>query len=159
MLPLIGELFDHQAWADATMLAAIRACPAAYENDKVRKTLHHIVMVQRAFLSIFLKRAFDMPAELEPPDSLDAFCARFRETHTEALTFVNDVDDQALTRVVETPWLPGAKLTLAEAMMQVVMHSQWHRGQCASRLSEAGATPPTLDFIVWLKDRPAPVWP
>jgi uncharacterized damage-inducible protein DinB len=90
---------------------------------------------------------------------LDAFCARFRETHTEALTFVNDVDDQALTRVVETPWLPGAKLTLAEAMMQVVMHSQWHRGQCASRLSEAGATPPTLDFIVWLKDRPAPVWP
>jgi uncharacterized damage-inducible protein DinB len=42
--------------------------------------------------------------------------------------------------------------------MQVVMHSQSHRGQCASRLRAAGGQPPTLDFIVWLKDRPAPVW-
>jgi uncharacterized damage-inducible protein DinB len=60
--------------------------------------------------------------------------------------------------LIETPWFPGAKLTLAQAMMQVVMHSQSHRGQCLSRLGEAGAKPPTLDFILWLKDQPGPVW-
>jgi uncharacterized damage-inducible protein DinB len=158
MLPLLAELFDHQAWADATMLAAVRACPAACDDEKLRQTLHHIVMVQRAFLSIFLKRTFDMAAELKEPESLDAFAARFRETQAEELAFVGALDDSALSRPIETPWLPGTKLTLAQAMMQVVMHSQAHRGQCASRLRAAGGQPPTLDFIVWLKDRPAPVW-
>jgi uncharacterized damage-inducible protein DinB len=158
MLSLIGELFDHQAWADATLLAAVRAHPAAGENEKLLHTLHHIVMVQRAFLSIFLQRPFDMAAESKPPDSLDAFAARFRETHGEELAFVGTLDDAALTRVIQTAWFPGAKLTLAQAMMQVIMHSQSHRGQCASRLREAGGQPPTLDYILWLKDRPAPAW-
>ncbi len=54
----------------------------------------------------------------------------------------------------EMPWLL-ARVSIREAMMQVVMHSQHHRGQCASRLRVFGGTPPTLDFIVWLKDRPA----
>jgi uncharacterized damage-inducible protein DinB len=52
------------------------------------------------------------------------------------------------------PWIPGARPTLAEALMQVVMHSQNHRGQCLSRLRELGAAPPTLDFIRWVRDRP-----
>jgi hypothetical protein len=42
--------------------------------------------------------------------------------------------------------------------MQVVMHSQSHRGQCASRSREPGGKPPMTDFIIWLRTRPAPVW-
>lgn len=158
VLPLLAELFDHQAWADAALLEAVRACPAARDDEKMRHTLHHIVMVQRAFLSIFLKRPFDMAAESKQPESLDALVARFRETHPEELAFVKQVDEAALARPIETPRFPGAKLTHAQAMMQVVMHSQSHRGQCAVRLREAGGQPPTLDYILWLKDRPAPVW-
>jgi uncharacterized damage-inducible protein DinB len=158
MPSLLTELFDHQAWADAAMLAAIRACPAAVDNEKLRHTLHHILIVQRFFLSIFLTRPFDMKTESKLPESLDAYSTLFRETHAEELAFVSALDDAALTRVIETPWIPGAKLTLAQAMMQVVMHSQWHRGQCASRLREAGAQLPTFDFILWLKDRPQPAW-
>jgi uncharacterized damage-inducible protein DinB len=158
MVPLMGELFDHQAWADAAILGAVRACPGAWENEKLRHTLHHIIMVQRAFLSIFLNRPFDMAAESKPPESLDALAARFRDAQGEELAFVRQVDDAALARVIETPWIPGAKLTLAQALMQVVMHSQSHRGQCASRLRELGGEPPILDFILWLKDRPAPTW-
>src|SRR6202050_3010265 len=109
MLPLMAELFEHQAWADAAIIGAVRACPAAVDDEKLRQTLHHIVMVQRAFLSIFLKRTFDMAAELKEPESLDAFAARFRETHAEELAFVSALDDSALSRPIETPWLPGTK--------------------------------------------------
>jgi uncharacterized damage-inducible protein DinB len=185
VLPLLAELFDHQAWADAAILAAIRACPAAMDDEKIHHTLHHIVMVQRAFLSIFLKQPFDMAAESEPPESFEAlvaqrarrapqnglrtasrrapFCAsslveRFRATQPEELAFVKSLDEPALQRIIETPWIPGAKLTLGQTLMQVVMHSQSHRGQCASRLRASGGQPPTLDFILWLKDRPAPAW-
>jgi uncharacterized damage-inducible protein DinB len=157
MRPLLADLFDHQAWADATMLAAIRSCPAA-DDEKMRHALHHIVIVQRFFLSIFLGRPFDMEMESKHPESLDAFVSRFRETHAGELAFVSTLDDSALTRVIETPWIPSAKLTLAQTMMQVVMHSQSHRGQCSSRLRAAGGQPPTVDFILWLKDRPSPEW-
>jgi uncharacterized damage-inducible protein DinB len=91
------------------MLAAVRAHPAANDDEKLRQTLHHIVVVQRAFLSIFLKRPFDMAAELQPPESLGALAARFRDTHTEELAFVKSLDEQSLARVIETPWLPGAR--------------------------------------------------
>ena len=140
------------------MLAAVRAHPAANDDEKLRQTLHHILVVQRAFVSIFLKRPFDMAAELQPPESLDALAARFRDTHTEELAFVKSLDEPSLARVIDMSWLPGARLTLAQTLMQVLMHSQAHRGQCASRLRAARGEPPTLDFIVWLKDRPAPVW-
>jgi uncharacterized damage-inducible protein DinB len=158
VLPLLSELFDHQAWADASMLGAVRACPAAYEDEKLRQTLHHMITVQRAFLAVFVKWPLDLNAELKPPESLDVLVARFRETHPAEIAFVKGLDDASLTRVIETPWLPGAKLTLAQALMQVLLHSQSHRGQCASRLRAAGGEPPTLDFILWLKDRPAPAW-
>ncbi len=158
MLPLLAELFEHQAWADATLLMAIRACPAAWDDEKVRQTLHHVVTVQRAFLALFVTWPLDMNAELKPPESFDALVARFRVTHPAEIAFVKGLDAAALDRVIETPWLPGAKLTLAQAMMQVLLHSQSHRGQCLTRLRAAGGQPPTLDFILWLKDRPAPAW-
>ncbi len=99
-----------------------------------------------------------MAAESKPPESFDALVARFRATQPEELAFVKNLDESALQRIIETPWIPGAKLTLPQTLMQVVMHSQSHRGQCASRLRAAGGQPPTLDFILWLKDRPAPAW-
>jgi uncharacterized damage-inducible protein DinB len=78
VLPLLSELFDHQAWADASMLGAVRACPAAYEDEKLRQTLHHMITVQRAFLAVFVKWPLDLNAELKPPESLDVLVARFR---------------------------------------------------------------------------------
>ncbi len=156
---LIGELMDHQAWADAAIFGAIRGHEGAAADESLRKTLHHIVMVERAFLSLFLKRPFDMQKESQVPATLAEFEPLFREAHREEIEFAKNVEEAALSGPFEMPWIPGAKLTLGEAMMQVIMHSQSHRGQCASRLRALGGNPPMTDFIIWLKDRPAPVWP
>lgn len=53
----------------------------------------------------------------------------------------------------------GSRPTVADGLTQIVMHSQNHRGQCLIRLRENGVKPPTLDYILWAKDRPAPSWP
>jgi uncharacterized damage-inducible protein DinB len=159
MIGMINELFKHQAWADAAILQAVRAYPEAGNDEKLRHALHHIVMVQRAFLSLFLGRPFDMQKELQAPESLAGLESLFRDSQAEELAFVSSLQEAELTRVIEMPWIPGSLPSLAEALMQVVMHSQNHRGQCLSRLRTIGGNPPTLDFILWLKDRPAPVWP
>ena len=55
---------------------------------------------------------------------------------------------------------PPLEITVEEALVQAVMHSQHHRGQNATRLRELGGEPPTTDFIVWLwQGRPEPAWP
>jgi uncharacterized damage-inducible protein DinB len=154
----LRELFDHQAWADAAILNAIRANESAASDEPLRKTLHHIVMVQRAFLSIFVKRPFDMEKELQAPASLGEFETLFRETQAEELAFVRRLEPADLSRDIDMPWIPGLRISLSQALLQVVMHSQSHRGQCASRLRALGGTPPATDYILWLKERPAPVW-
>jgi uncharacterized damage-inducible protein DinB len=65
------------------------------------------------------------------------------------------LDEADLARTVETPYIPGHSYSLAQALMQVCMHSAAHRAQCSKRLRQLGGTPPGMDFIVWLKERPA----
>jgi uncharacterized damage-inducible protein DinB len=50
MLELLTELFQYQAWADARILAAVKACPAAAADPRLCELLHHVVAVQRYFL-------------------------------------------------------------------------------------------------------------
>lgn len=157
MLDTIRDLFRHQAWADTAILAAVRKQDGAAEDAALRRTLHHIVLVQRVFLSVFLGRAFDLEAELRSPASFDALEALFREAHREELAFVDALDDAGLARTVPLPWIEGLRPSVEQALMQVVMHSQSHRGQCAAALRALGGEPPMTDFIIWLKDRPLPV--
>ena len=157
MLSMIRDLFNHQAWADSAILIAVRSHPAAREDEALRKTLHHIVVTQRAFLSLFLERPFDLKTEFQIPTNLDDLEALFRETQRDETDYVDKLDDAGLSRVQQLPWI-GGRASTAEALMQVVMHSQSHRGQCATRLRSLGGNPPMTDFIIWIKDRPAPVW-
>lgn len=157
MLPMIRELFNHQAWADATILTAVRNHAAACEDEALRKTLHHIVVTQRAFLSLFLERPFDAKTEFRVPSDLKDIEALFREAHREEIAYVGRLDEAGLSRVYDLPWI-GGRASTAEALMQVVMHSQSHRGQCATRLRAIGGNPPMTDFIIWIKARPSPVW-
>jgi uncharacterized damage-inducible protein DinB len=152
------SLFAHQAWADASLLSAIHAHPPSQEDEWLQKTLLHMVGVQRYFLSLFLDRPFDREKEAQPPASFADLVQRFRATHEEELIFVGAISEADLERRFELPFLK-TEFTVADGLTQVVMHSQNHRGQCLRYLRKHGAEPPTLDYILWAKDRPAPAWP
>jgi uncharacterized damage-inducible protein DinB len=145
MLDMIQALYAHQVWADASVLSAIAKHQPAAQDESLRKTLHHMVTVQRAFHALFVKRPFETLSKVE---------RLFRDIHAEEIAFVNQRQEADLALPFEMPHIPGARLTQGDAHMQVVMHSQHHRGQCAARLRSLGGEPPTVDFIVWLKDRP-----
>jgi uncharacterized damage-inducible protein DinB len=123
----------------------------------LRKTLHHVVATQRAFLSLFLKRPFDPEKELRVPESFADVEASFRDAHREEIDYVNRLEETGLSRMLDLPWI-GSRASVGDALLQVVMHSQSHRGQCAARLRAIGGNPPMTDFIIWIEDRPAPGW-
>lgn len=152
------SLFSYQAWADAALLSAVHSHPASIEDQWMFKTLHHILFVQRFFLSRFKGYEIDLAAESQPPASFAALVDRYKSTHEEELGFVNALTATDLERRFELAFLQ-TEFPVSDGLMQVVFHSQNHRGQCLTQLRENGATPPTLDYILWAKDRPAPSWP
>ena len=106
-----------------------------------------------------LERAFSFEAEAKVPESWEILTAQYQETHKLEQEWLDQVTEADLSRTVETHFIPGKRFSLSEALMQVCMHSHGHRAQCATRLRLLGGVPPNLDFILWLKDRPAADWP
>jgi uncharacterized damage-inducible protein DinB len=50
-------------------------------------------------------------------------------------------------------------VTVAEALTQVAMHTQHHRGQLMTRLKALGGQPQNVDYIIWAwKNRPEGRW-
>jgi len=149
-------LFDHLVWADAAILKAVRGHAGAADDDEMRRVLHHIVLVQRVYLAILWNRPFDLEKEAQAPATFDALEALFRAAHAEAIAAVGALEESELARSVEMRFMPGLWFSMAEGLMQMVMHSQSHRGQCATRLRVLGGKAPITDFIMWVKERAKP---
>jgi uncharacterized damage-inducible protein DinB len=158
MLVMLQDLIQHKGYANAALLKAIRQDEAAAQDLELRKLLHHIILANRYWLLLSLGLPFAAEEEARVPESLEAIIARYRETHTQELEWATQIHESELERRLETPFLPGQSYSVAQALMQVCLHSQGHRAQCATKLRLLGGTPPAMDFILWLKDRPAPDW-
>jgi uncharacterized damage-inducible protein DinB len=159
---MLKDLHGHQAWADAEHWKALEAFPGAIEDATIRARLHHLHLVQHAFLWVATgsKEAFarTKPEDFPTATALKAFA---RDYHERVGRFVADVSDARLQESVAIPWFkdPPLNITVAQALAQCAMHSQGHRGQNATRLRQLGGTPPTTDLIVWWwKGRPEPDW-
>jgi uncharacterized damage-inducible protein DinB len=157
----LEELYGHQEWADAEHWRAFEAHSPALADKAIRERLHHIHLVQHAFLWITgpHKEAF---ANRKPEDfpSISDLKKYAREGLSQLNGFVNSLDNTRAEEMVEVIWFrPPVKLSVRQALTQAVMHSHYHRGQNATRLRELGGTPPTTDFIVWLREgKPAAQW-
>jgi len=158
MLLILQDLIYHKGYTNASLMKAIRRHEAAAQDMEMLKTLHHIILANRFWLLLILGLPFSVEEESQVPESLEAIAAQYRETHAQEMEWVSQVQEPELTRVVETPFIPGHTYSVAQALIQVCMHSHGHRAQCASRLRLLGGTPPNMDFILWLKERPSPDW-
>lgn len=158
MLTLLHDLLQHKWTANACLLKAIGQHEKAAHDEELRKLLHHVLLANRFWFSLSAGRAFVLEEESTVPQSLEGVTTNYRETCVQESEWLSHLQESDLVRSIETPYMPGQRFSLAEVLMQVCMHSHGHRAQCATRLRLLGGTPPPLDFIVWLKDRPAPDW-
>jgi uncharacterized damage-inducible protein DinB len=148
----LRDLIDHQLWADAQHWDAIEAYAPAAADTALRARLHHLHLVQRAFAWIVTDRStafeFSKPEEFTSIADLRAFA---RGSHQRIVGCRDGLSDARLADAIDIPWFkdPPLTTTVGEALTQMAMHSQWHRGQNATRLRELGTEPPTVDLIVW----------
>jgi uncharacterized damage-inducible protein DinB len=162
MRDFLRDLFAHQAWADSQHWLAIEAHEGALDDAELRQRLHHIHLVQRAFLGVARGTGRPERPRLEDYASMAELKADARAYHADAAAFLEAATDARLAEATLIPWFedPPCRISLGEALTQAAMHSHYHRGQNASRLRALGGAPPLTDLIVWYwKGRPAPSWP
>jgi uncharacterized damage-inducible protein DinB len=156
-------LMGHAEWADSLIWKSVLALP---EDQELRERLHHLHMVQWSYLHIWRGDPAETP-ELDSFDNAAAIRSWARGYYRELTCYFATVGDSILDREVRFPWAArlvkrfggAAPATWTESVMQVVMHTSYHRGQVARRLRELGAEPPLTDFIAWIwMDRPVAQW-
>ena len=168
LVATIRELYRHMEWADAEVWRAAVALPAVANDEKFAKLIHHTHMVQRAFLSLWEQT----PPEFTRLESFEGFRALEewgRTYHALATFYLDSLEETHLDRLVSQPWAeeiakylgrPPETPTLGETLLQVALHSLYHRGQLNIRIRDLGGEPPLVDFIAWIwAGRPAPQWP
>ena len=159
MTTYLHELYSHQEWADAEHWCAFEAYPAALADRAIRERLHHIHLVQSAFLWVVGPRTaqFTITKVEDYPEMAD-LKAFARKYHSDMHAMLGAMDETRL--MVQVPWFrPPLKISVRHALMQAAMHSHYHRGQNATRLRELGGVPPGTDFIVWVRDgQPVARW-
>src|SRR5579871_4520377 len=127
MLALLQDLVRHKAFANASLLSAVRQHRAAAQDGELRNLLHHIIVANRFWLALFLGLPFHVEEESRIPESLDAMAEQYRATHAVELEWISGVQEADLARVVETPFIPGRSFSVAQALTQVCLHSHGHR--------------------------------
>lgn len=156
MLRMMRDLIAHKASANTLMLTAIRDHPEASRDPELRELLHHILVSNRFWTLKCLGRPFDRAQETIVPATLDELIGTYDATQRDEKTWMDGATEAEMARTIDSPLIPGARCTVAQAMMQVCMHSQGHRSQCAKMLRRLGGTPPMTDFILWLATQSAP---
>ena len=155
MLQMIRDLIAHKAYANSLMLTAIREHPDASRDPELRELLHHILVSNRFWTLTCLGLPFDRAQETIVPATLEALIENYDVTQHIENAWMAGATEAEMARMIDSPLIPGARCTVAQALMQVCMHSQGHRSQCAKMLRRLGGTPPMTDFILWLANRSA----
>jgi len=142
------------------------AAESALDDQKLRDWFYHLHLVQRAFLRAWRNE----PADAAFPTFEDAKSVRdwARSYYEEIFSHLEGLSDEEISEPMQLPWAElvtaqlgrsPASITIGETMLQVPLHSLYHRGQINARLREVGGEPPTVDYIVWMwLEKPAANW-
>jgi uncharacterized damage-inducible protein DinB len=150
MLAMLRDLIAHKKHANAALLAAIRQTPSSASDPELWALLHHILLANRFWLLTIVGSPFVHAEEARSSPSFDALIHRFRDTEAREAEWLEMATEDDLGRALEHALIPSGTCSVAQAFMQVCLHSHGHRAQCAALLRRHGSTPPPADFILWL---------
>jgi uncharacterized damage-inducible protein DinB len=159
---MFRDLYEHQEWADSEVWRVVDASDAAKGDKRVRNLLAHLHETQQGFLTVWTGRELKFRGPNSFANAAEIL-ERARDYHSRVFAFVDAAAefDKPMVMPWATHFSPEAHATtLRDTMMQVPMHSTYHRGQVNARLRELEVKPPLVDYIAWIwKGRPAPAWP
>ena len=144
------KLFDYDYWANCETLASLRTVPSGAETP--RKTFNHVIGGQRVWLSRFENPA---PPSAQPwPDlTLEECASAIEDLRRQWNELLDKLTPEKLAGALTYKTTKGIeyKTPVGDILMHLVLHSAYHRGQVAAAVREAGGTPASTDYVVYLR--------
>jgi uncharacterized damage-inducible protein DinB len=137
--------FRYDAWANAEVLAAIKAAKAG--SSQALHLLAHILSAQR----LWLERLGEQPQSLPvwPEFGPEQCAAQTAELATLWRDYIAVLSGSGLSETIAYKNSKGEPWTsvVEDVLTHVILHSAYHRGQIASLMRAEGAVPAHTDFI------------
>lgn len=154
----IRGLLAYTIWADRELLRAVSALP---EEDQLRETgashgsvlgtLAHILGSEQVWLSRFLGVPLRRLPDLADFPSASLLTASFEDFWPQLEYFLASLTDEQLEQDFSWTNSRGESHTVPyrQALLHVVHHSGYHRGQVAAQMRQLGHAPPLTDLVYW----------
>ncbi len=145
---------QNNAWANATVYAAIRGMDAAAFTatrpgffPSLSKTLNHVYEVDLYYLDA-LENGGKGRAVFDRTDitEVDALAAAQAQVDARLIAFCTDMTEARLAEHRMTDRRDGqVRETIADLLPHLIQHQIHHRGQAHVQVQDAGIAPPQLD--------------
>lgn len=145
----LRHLFAYNDWANRRLVAALRSA----ESEKARSILTHLLITEKEYYERLYGKdstGFDFWPQL----SMDECGTLARETAERFEKLLRRFDEDGLTLNSRYKTSEGIEYenTFREMLTHVLLHSSIHRGNIMLKLREDGFEPPTIDYIIYLRE-------
>jgi uncharacterized damage-inducible protein DinB len=153
----LRELFAYNYWARDRQ---IEACAALSQEQferamgnsfsSVRDTLAHLVGVEWLWLERWQGRSPRALPAVEEFPNLETIAERWRAVEQGVTEYIAGLDEDALARPLTYRNMNGETWTypLWRALLHLVNHQTYHRGQVTTLLRQLGVRPAQVDLLV-----------
>jgi uncharacterized damage-inducible protein DinB len=158
----LNDLVGYDEWANARLVTAFQelsdemfGTPVASSFGSLRDTFAHIVSAEWIWLRRWKGESpTALPAWLGS-GSREELLAQLAGVEKERAEFLAALSAAGLRAPISYRTLNGQAHTnaLGDLIRHVVNHSTYHRGQAATQLRQLGRTPPSTDFVLYLRER------
>src|SRR5262249_15513529 len=162
----LKDLYRHMEWADALVWRALLRSESARADEKIREYFYHLHLVQHAWLRAWRGQAND--SAFPKFDDARSLMRWGRDYYEAIFAQFENLTEESISAEMKLPWAEiverelgraPERISIRETMLQIPLHSLYHRGQVNARLRAVGGEPATVDYIVWLwLDRPEADW-
>jgi len=158
-LALIRRLLEYSDWANATVLDSAtalsdeqldRALEIGPGSGSLRRVLTHTWAGEDMWLRRWRGDAEPQWPNESDPVYVGALRPRFEKTRAEREVFIATLRDDALARVQTYRDSRGGlfRATLADMLLQGIVHSVHHRAQATNAIRRLGGGAPEMDYMM-----------
>lgn len=145
----IRKMYDYLSWANGYVLDTIHQ---NNDNSELLRLFSHILFAEKVWLTRMHGK--DSSELVIWGDLNYEECKELMNENKEHyMAYLNELDDEKLQEKITYKASTGMEYTntIEEALQQVALHGQYHRGQINLKLRELGYEPVNVDFITFIR--------
>jgi len=149
----LRRLIEHQAWADARVLAGLRSDPGT--DSAALDYFAHVIAVEHLWMARIQQRAAEVA--VWPKLTLDECESLAKRNRGEYESLLNVLAPGDLERAIPYRNSAGDSFVtrLDDILLHTMLHGAYHRGQVSLMVRRSGGTPTPTDYIAFVRGVPA----